>query len=115
MNNSLIPRKNSFFERIKNFFKIKLFKRNKEYLLTEEVNPILGSDNKLDFGSTLRVDISKINNKDYELKQFIKEIETNPNLIYNLSNDRLDRLIKYYEELTKEKQQKIEKLKLSVN
>ena len=50
-----------------------------------------------------------------DLKNFINEIENNPDIIENLSNDRLDRLINYYEDITNAKQRKIERLKLSVN
>ena len=116
MNNSLIPMKNfSIFERIKNFFKVKIFKQFKEESQIDEVHTTMYKGNKLDFGNTLKVNISKTINTSFKLEQFIEEIESNPDIINNLSNDRLDRLIKYYEELTREKQQKIEKLKQSLN
>ena len=51
----------------------------------------------------------------YVYEDLLKEIENNPSLIANLSNDRLDKLINYYEKITEEKQNKIEKLKISLN
>lgn len=118
MNNSLIPKKDiSFWERVKNFWKIKILKKfnnndNISINIPEKENI---SNDKTSFSNELKVDIESSINKEKKLKQFMKEIEDNPNLIDNLSNERLDKLIEYYERITEEKQNKIKKLKLSVN
>jgi len=80
----------SVFDKIRGFFS-KLF--NKE-------QKCIGSDNKL-------------TNKEFDCKQFSKTIETNPSIIESLSNDKLDRLIKYYEKIVNEKKIKIEQLRIS--
>lgn len=119
MNNSLIPKDEiSFWERIKNFWKIKILRKlNKNDNTTQnnisEEESI--SKDKTTFSNELKVNIEGSINKEYKLKQFMKEIEDNPNLIDNLSNERLDKLIEYYEKITEEKQNKIQKLKLSTN
>ena len=83
---------------------------DKDIVLTiiyaEFIKEIFGSDENLK---------TNIDSKELKLKQFTKEIENNPSLIVNLSNDRLDKLISYYERITSEKQNKIEKLKISLN
>lgn len=40
----------------------------------------------------------------------MKELENNPNLVENLSDDRLDKLIKYYENIIAEKEVKIKRI-----
>lgn len=116
MKNSLIPiNEISIFQKIKNFFKLTFFHKSK-------IEP----QNEIDNNSTINIKKSDVNtfaeslktnvdNKEFKLKQFTKQIENNPSIIANLSNDRLDKLIEYYEKITNEKQQKIEKLRISMN
>ena len=106
MNNQIIKDTDlSFWNRLKNFFKSK-FGKNKNELSNQ--NKIESS--KLVEGET-KIFREKMKNKEYELKKFIAEIENNPNLLEKLSTDRLDKLINYYEKITTEKKNKIEKLK----
>lgn len=72
-------------------------------------------DEKEEFRKSIKVDISETDTKKREFNEFIKQIEDDPNIINKLSNDRLDKLINYYEKITKEKQLKIEKLKNNIN
>lgn len=115
MNNSLIPiEKVSFFQKLKNFFKLTFLHKNRTEPHLEEYNNITTNvkNNTINtFTENLKV---STDNKELKLKQFTKEIENNPSLIVNLSNDRLDKLISYYERITSEKQNKIEKLKISL-
>lgn len=119
MNNSLVPKKSfSFLESIKNFWKTKILQKfnNKSNIQkTENTEKVNHFENKMNFANDLKVDIEYSVNKKNELENFIEKIEENPNLLDNLSNERLDKLIEYYEKITKEKQNKIEKLKLSLN
>ena len=111
MKNSLIPiKKVSIFQKLKNFFKLTFLHKNKTEPHLEECNNITTNINT--FTENLK---TNIDSKELKLKQFTKEIENNPSLIVNLSNDRLDKLISYYERITSEKQNKIEKLKISLN
>ena len=116
MKNSFIPiEKISIFQKIKHFFKLTFLHKNKAEPHLEECNNItinISKNNINTFTENLK---TNIDSKELKLKQFTKEIEDNPSLIANLSNDRLDKLIDYYEKITSEKQNKIEKLKISLN
>ena len=115
MNNKLIKKEDlSIFDRIRAFFTNIFHKRNSIKSTSEEkVNYEKKQTN--DFEKNIKINVSELNTKERDLKNFINEIENNPDIIENLSNDRLDRLINYYENITNAKQRKIERLKLSIN
>ena len=116
MKNSLIPiEKISIFQKLKNFFKLTFLHKNKTEPQLEECNNITANIKKNNINTFTENLKTNIDSKELKLKQFTKEIENNPSLIANLSNDRLDKLINYYEKITEEKQNKIEKLKISLN
>lgn len=115
MNNKLIKKEDlSIFDRIRVFFTNIFHKRN-SIKLTLETQDNYHKKQITDFEKNIKVDVSELNTKERDLKDFINEIESNPDIIANLSNDRLDRLINYYEDITNAKQRKIERLKLSMN
>jgi len=115
MNNQLIRKEDlSIFDRIKAFF-TKLFNKKKpEEIVTELVEENKEKQSN-EFEKNIKVDISDINTKEKDLKEFIKTIEDNPEIIEKLSNDRLDKLIKYYEDITNAKKKRIEELKAIIN
>ncbi len=111
MNNQLIKKEDiSVFEKIRSFFR-RLFSKKERDIISEEKQV----NNINSFEENLRVKESNTNQKEKELKIFITEIEANPNIIENLSNDRLDKLISYYENITNTKRTRIEKLKSCIN
>ena len=115
MNNQLIKKEDiSIFEKIRSFFR-RLFSKKEQDTISEEkqVNNSFYQNNS--FEKSLRVKEPSPNKKEKELKKFIAEIEVNPSIIENLSNDRLDKLISYYENITKIKRTKIENLKSYIN
>ena len=115
MNNQLMRKEDlSIFGRIKAFF-TKLFNKKKpEEIVTELVEENKEKQSN-EFEKNIKVDISDINTKEKDLKEFIKTIEDNPEIIEKLSNDRLDKLIKYYEDITNAKKKRIEELKAIIN
>jgi hypothetical protein len=114
MNNQLIKREDiSIFDKIKGFFRRLFNKKTKKNVVTENKEQY-SAEKVNEFEKSLRVDESNINTKAKELKEFINKIETNPDIIENLSNDRLDKLIVYYESITNAKRIKIEKLKSQI-
>lgn len=116
MKNSLIPiEKISIFQKLKNFFKLTFLHKNKTEPHLEECNNITANIKKNNINTFTENLKTNIDSKEFKLKQFTKEIENNPSLIVSLSNARLDKLISYYERITSEKQNKIEKLKISLN
>ena len=112
----MIPiEKISFMQKLKNFFKLTFLHKNKREPHLEECNNITTNIKKNNINTFTEDLKTNIDSKEFKLKQFTKEIENNPSLIVSLSNDRLDKLISYYERITSEKQNKIEKLKISLN
>lgn len=111
MINKLINKEDlSIFDRIRVFF-TNLFHKKDSIKLTSEIQGNYGQKQTNDFEKNIKVNISELNTREKNLKEFINQIENNPDMIENLSNDRLDRLINYYEDITNAKQRKIEKLK----
>ena len=113
MNNKLIKKENiTIFDKIKAFFKKFFRKKEKiENKIIEQENDVKNNS----FKDNLKINISEINEKENKFKSFISEIENNPDLVEKLSEDRLDRLIDYYEKITKEKAQKIKRLNKLLN
>jgi len=115
MNNKLIKKEDlSIFDRIRAFFTNIFHKRNSIKLMSE-TQETYEKKQVNQFEENLKVNVSELNTKERDLRVFINEIEDNPDIIENLSNDRLDRLINYYEDIVNIKQKKIERLKLSIN
>lgn len=59
----------------------------------------------------IKFDLSASNMNKNELKSFLNQIEANPKLIKNLSDNTIDLLIDYYKEIIKLKQQKLDNQK----
>ena len=109
--------KASIFNKIKLFFK-RIFNMNFNQKLLPTDNTEIQNDNqtsntnfKTDFLENIKTNVSDEYNKEFKLKAFIKELEGNPDLVENLSDDRLDKLIAFYEKMTNEKAEKIKRLK----
>lgn len=101
---------------IKNIF-FRIFNRNKNMKLfpinnEDNMNNVSYLENmeKLNFRSDICIRKEYNCDKKYELEKFMKELENNPNLVENLSDDRLDKLIKYYEKIIAEKEVKIRRI-----
>ena len=114
MDNKLIKKEDiTFLDKIKAFFS-KIFKRGKNEVEVKSLEE-KRVNKKPNFEENLKVNISAINEREKKFNDFIEEIEDNPDLVENLSEDRLDKLISYYERITKEKAEKIKRLKESLN
>ena len=114
MNNQLIKKEDlSIFDKIRSFFKNIFGKKKQETNINN--SELKDITKNTEFENNLKVNISNRVQKEYELNNFIKEIEDNPSMVENLSNDRLDKLIKYYEDITDSKKRKIERLKASIS
>ncbi len=115
MNNQLIKKEDlSIIHRIRAFF-AKIFNKKNIGETSPEIQIINDKSISNDFQKNIKVDVSNVNTKEGELKNFIKKIEDKPDIIENLSNDRLDKLISYYEDVTNSKKIKIERLKASIS
>lgn len=115
MNNQLIKKEDlSIIHRIRAFL-AKIFNKKNIVETSPEIQIIDDKSISNDFQKNIKVDVSNVNTKERDLKNFIKKIEDKPDIIENLSNDRLDKLISYYEDVTNSKKIKIERLKASIS
>lgn len=116
MNSNLpIKRDNSLIERIKNFFRRIFFKEQIEnsYEDKTEVESKLEQEDRREmaFKESLRVEVSNNHIKEKERKEFLNKLEKNPELLYALSVEKLERLEKYYEEILKKQEEKLMKMR----
>lgn len=96
---------------IKNFIR-KITNKNEELkffpIQSEKNNENI---NNYSFLKNIRVYETSNSDQSYKLKEFMEGLKENPDLIENLSDDRLDKLISYYEKIIAEKEATIKKLK----
>jgi len=108
--NENLPKKEDkgFFRKIKNLF-MKLFYQPNSKSDFEEIT--LKEDNiqKEKFEKELKIENDGYVS-DIKRKEFLKEIEENPDLLYDLSNEKLEKLNEYYKELIKYNKLEVEKL-----
>lgn len=115
MNNKLMKiEDNSFFHKIKAFI-FKLFYKQKKNSNVTEIREEKNKSDEESFIDYIKIEDSSITNKNIKLKQFMNELEKNPDIVENLSDDRLDKLLDYYEKTVEEKKNKVARLKLSLN
>lgn len=116
MDNKLLPYKEPLFYRIKKFF-MRIF--NKDERDNKQVENITTSDisnsKKSDFIDDVKVNIdtkdTKTNIQNMDMNQFIDNLEKHPELMNNLSPDRLYKLSKYINKEIESYKAKIEKVK----
>lgn len=117
MNNNLpIKKENSIIFKIKTFFRKLLKKDNLNYSVNNANSENKNiSDGKMEdnFGDNLKVEVSNEYVKELKKNDFIDEIEKNPDLLYNLSIDRLKKLEKYYDELIEKDKKELNNVKKS--
>lgn len=115
MNNKLMKMEdNSFFHKIKAFI-FKLFHKQNKNSNIMEIREEKNKSNEESFIDYIKIEDSSITSKNIKLKQFMNELEKNPDIVENLSDDRLDKLLDYYEKIVEEKKNKVARMKLSLN
>lgn len=109
MNNQLILKEDvSLFDKVRAFFKGLFSKKDKR--VKEEVQ-VIKKQEKIENIVEKNVNINKDNGKN----EYINFIESNPDIIEELPDDRLDKLIRYYRRIISLKRAKLNKLKESKN
>lgn len=112
MRNPLVKKEDlSFIDKLKSFLKNIFGKKNAKNECKETQIIDLKEEEKYCFEENLKAEVSEDFRKEYDLNKFIKKIETNPEILDKLSDNRLDKLIAYYEKTIAEKKEKIKKLK----
>lgn len=113
MANLPMKQEHGFINRIKQFFR-KLFYKKKEIVLQEVIQNVKIPENNQtanSFKERLETEVENDYLKDIEKDDFIKKIEKNPNILYGLSLDRLEKLEKYYDKLLEKDRLELERLK----
>ncbi len=114
MTNLPIKQENGFINKIKQFFRMLFYKKEKNILKEEIIENVKIGENKQvanSFKERLETEVGNDYLKDIEKDEFIKKIEKNPNILYGLSLDRLEKLEKYYDKLLEKDRQELERLK----
>lgn len=93
----MIRKEESIFQKIKFFLK-KIFKKdcikNNNTIVKNEISVnTIDNHSKKDFITELQKDIKSLENR----KKIISYIENNENCIYNLTNEKLEKLIELYD------------------
>ena len=107
MNNNLPQKYNeSFFRKFINKLKV-FFSRTKKENTIENIK---NSEEKKDLINSLKVDFDTNVSKEYKKKEFMKSLSENPELLQNFSNDKLERILKYYIEENEKKREVLKKI-----
>ena len=116
MNNIPSTEGNSFFSKLKAFFK-KIFRRNNKLELPQESNIVeynrieKQTEEKNEFENSLQKEIRDHNNKE----SIIEMVEKNPEIMETLPLERLVQLDKMYDEKIIEARSELEGLKRKLN
>ena len=113
--NGMVEYKESFFTKIKNFFKTIFGKqKNKNDNIDKEFPNEVKKSSQNSFFNEIKSSIDNENVDTVDQKEsFLKEIEGNEEMLNMLSIDRLKKLEKYYDEIIKQNDIKIKKMKES--
>lgn len=113
-NSNMIEYKESFITKIKKFFKNLFGKKQENYSTYEdnvkEIESTKNDGSQVNFIEDLKVDTTDVDNV-INKRNFLEEIDGNVEALKLLSVDRLRKLEKYYDEVIKENEKKIKKLK----
>lgn len=102
--------KESFFSKFINKLK-SFFSRNKEENKINDIKTFKDeSVVKKEMLFNLKVDIDTKVSTEYEKKLFMENLTNNPELLENFSNDRLEKILKYYLDENEKKRQLLKKL-----
>ena len=110
MSNLPCKQQNNLIARIKQFFRKLFYKPEKNIIKEEIIEPVKINN----FKENLELKVDYNFEKQAEKEKFIKRIEENPNLLYNLSLDRIEALESYYDELIEQDRKELERLKKAV-
>ena len=114
MNEKLPMQENtSLIEKIKKFFRRLFYKEKFQDIVetNQQVIPEITDAQKENFENSIKAEVKDEYLKEIKKDEFLEKIEKNPNLLYELSNDRLEKLNEYYDDLILQYKEEIAKLK----
>lgn len=112
-NNLPIQEDNSFFRKIKNFFR-KLFYRKPvensvDSMIAEQTQ--IKKENNTAFQESVKVEVKNNYLTEMKREEFLDDLEKNPKLLYELPIEKLEKLEDYYNESIKKQEAKLAKIK----
>lgn len=112
-NNLPIKEDNSFFGKIKNFFR-KLFYRKPvensvDNVISEQAQ--IKKESNTAFQESIKADVKNDYLTEMKREEFLDELEKNPKLLYELPIEKLEKLEYYYSESIKKQEAKLAKIK----
>ena len=111
MSNLPIKVENGIFGKIKLFFR-KLFFKDEQLNEIEEVQikNIVSNNQKKFFEDNMKVEVNDDFVKDIKRNEFITQIETNPDLLYDLPLEKIEKWSEYYSYLIEKEKEENKKL-----
>lgn len=103
-----------FIKKIKSFFAKLFCKAKNEEVIVEDEN--INNENiaQKDFLDSVKTEVDKEVQKERERKELFKKIRENPEVLKTMSNEQLQKLSDYYEQVIKENEKIIEKKELEI-
>ena len=105
-----IKQESNVFSKLKRFFRNLFVKRDSKCISNNE-NIKVENKKTIDFSEALKEEVSYEFLNDYKKKDLLEEIENNPDLLKELSLERLEQLDRYYDQVIAEYKEKIDKIK----
>ena len=106
MNNLPIKAKSGLIGKIRTFFR-KIFYKPKDI---ENTNYSFNSNNREEFKDKIVTEINNEYLRKIKRDTYIKQIEEDPDLLYNLPLEKIERIGEYYKELVKKEEEENQKL-----
>ena len=98
MNENLpVKQNNSIFGKIKNFFRSLFYKEKKEDIQNKTVlNSEIIDKNKNQFQNSIKIEVNNDFMKDKKREELLDKIEENPEMLNDMSTEKLLKLESYY-------------------
>lgn len=112
MNNLPIKAKSGLIGKIRTFFR-KIFYKSKDIENTKEIkntNYSFNSNNREEFKDKIVTETNNEYLRKIKRDTYIKQIEEDPDLLYNLPLEKIERIGEYYKELVKKEEEENQKL-----
>ena len=112
MNNLPIKAKSGLIGKIRTFFR-KIFYKPKDIENTKEIKNInysFNSNNREEFKDKIVTETNNEYLRKIKRDTYIKQIEEDPDLLYNLPLEKIERIGEYYKELVKKEEEENQKL-----
>lgn len=110
MNNNLPQKYNSnILNRFLGFIRKLLFREKDTIDESKKENNFANKKDNINFVKKIKVE-EKLENTQNEKDKFMENLKKNPDLLENFSNDRLEKILKYYKDENEKKRETLKKI-----